>query len=78
MVLDQRFPLENTCKWLSPLSQVLDLLSSHKAQSNRAQSYSLYKLRMKVWSTEPTSGGGDTPSRNLGKPRSTYAGVLQE
>lgn len=56
MVLDQRLPLGNLCRWLSPLSQVLDLLGSHKAQSNRAQSYSLYKLRMEVWSTQERLG----------------------
>lgn len=51
-VLDQRLPLENTWQCLSPLFQV----SSHKAQSNRAQSYSLYKLRMEVWSTHQRLG----------------------
>lgn len=76
MVLDQRLPLENVFKQSSSPSQVLDLLSSHKAQSNRAQSYSLHKLRMEVWSTRQRLGcirWRGYPFREFGD-----ASVLQE
>lgn len=60
---------------------MLDLLSSHKALSNRAQSYSLHKLRMEVWSTLQRLGHirwRGYPFREFGNAQVHVHDVLQE
>lgn len=73
-MLDQGVTLENTWMYLSPLSQVLDLLS-------RAQSYSLHKLRIEVWSTLQRLGHirwRGYPFREFGNAQVHVHDVLQE